>query len=38
VISGADAGNVAVHLAVLVAYASAGWAACRVTFGRRLRP
>ena len=38
VISEADPGNVAVHLAVLAAYAAAGWAACRVTFGRRLRP
>ena len=38
VVSGADVGSAAVHLAVLVAYASAGWAACRVTFGRRLRP
>jgi lipooligosaccharide transport system permease protein len=38
VVSGFDAGDVAVHLAVLIAYASVGWVACRVTFGRRLRP
>ena len=38
VISGFDAGDVAVHLAVLIAYASVGWVACRVNFGRRLRP
>jgi lipooligosaccharide transport system permease protein len=38
VIDEVDPGNVAVHLGVLVGYAVAGWAACRVTFARRLRP
>ena len=38
VISDAETGNVAVHLAVLGVYASAGWVACRLTFERKLRP
>lgn len=38
VIDSVDAGNVAVHLAVLLAYAIGGWFACRTAFSRRLRP
>ncbi len=38
VIDSVSAGNVAVHLAVLGAYILGGWAACRVTFARRLAP
>jgi len=38
VIESVSAGNVAVHIAVLVAYAGAGWVACRITFARRLAP
>jgi len=38
VITSVDAGNVAVHLAVLLAYAIGGWFACRTAFSRRLRP
>lgn len=38
VIDGADPGNVAVHIGVLVAYALAGWIGCRVAFAKRLHP
>jgi lipooligosaccharide transport system permease protein len=38
VIDSVSAGNVAVHLAVLGAYILGGWAACRITFARRLAP
>jgi lipooligosaccharide transport system permease protein len=38
VIDSVDAGNVAVHVAVLAGYALAGWLACRITFTRRLMP
>lgn len=38
VIASASAGNVGVHLAVLGTYILAGWAACRITFARRLAP
>ncbi len=38
VIAEVSAGNVAVHVTVLVTYAVAGWIACRITFARRLKP
>ena len=38
VIASVDAGNVAVHLAVLLAYDTAGCFACRIKFTRRLQP
>jgi lipooligosaccharide transport system permease protein len=38
VIDSVSAGNVGVHLAVLGVYILVGWAACRVTFARRLAP
>lgn len=38
VIDSVSAGNVGVHLAVLGTYILAGWAACRITFARRLAP
>lgn len=38
VIDSVSAGNVAVHVAVLGAYICTGWAACRITFARRLAP
>lgn len=38
VIPDASPGNVAVHLAVVVAYVVVGWLACRITFARRLKP
>lgn len=38
VIPSADPDPVAVHLAVLAAYACAGWLACRLTFTRKLEP
>lgn len=38
VVDGAEPELVGLHLFVLVAYVLAGWAACRVTFDRRLRP
>jgi lipooligosaccharide transport system permease protein len=37
VLDGVDAGPVALHLAVLLAYAVAGWLICRIAFERRLR-
>ena len=38
VIDTVSPGNVAVHLAVLVAYVAVGWVACRIAFARRLAP
>lgn len=38
VIPEVEAGNVGVHVAVLVAYVAAGWLWCRRTFAQRLRP
>ena len=38
VLDSVSAGNVAVHLAVLVGYVAVGWVACRITFTRRLAP
>ena len=38
VISTIDPGPVGLHVAVLVAYAGVGLAACRITFARRLKP
>lgn len=38
VVDGVEPTAPLVHVAVLVAYASVGWAACTVTFARRLRP
>ncbi len=38
VIAEVSAGNVAVHVLVLVGYATAGWVACRIAFARRLKP
>ena len=38
VIESVDAGNPAVHLAVLVGYCAAGWLACRRAFAGRLAP
>ena len=38
VIDSVSAGNVAVHIAVLLGYVVAGWVACRITFARRLAP
>jgi lipooligosaccharide transport system permease protein len=38
VIDSVSAGNVGAHLAVLGVYIIGGWAACRITFARRLAP
>lgn len=38
VIPSVSAGNVAVHLAVIVGYIVVGWLACRLTFAKRLQP
>lgn len=38
VVESVDPGNVAVHVAVLLAYTVVGWLACRVAFTRRLKP
>ena len=38
VISSFDAEPVALHLAVLIAYAGAGLLACRIAFSKTLRP